>query len=274
MIKVALVLAGDNVPINIPRLGKKLNRIVKNMYFKKEVSIPIHKLGDPEKNGIWYCTDVFYKLLNEEQYTKYDYVVGITNVRITTREEYPEDLEKDYFSDLDYRRTGIITINDEMLRYNSDSKDIYQYIAFGIVEIIIGNMIKQDLHHDRLEYCIYHDCSDRNTFARMIDNSTICTNCLSIIKHIVSIELINDANKLLKWCRCYSGSQSPIKLTLRNPFVSFVCGTSIGWIVKAMLPSDEKWAQYSAIAVTILTPVFSLAYYTIRNFARSAKSSL
>jgi len=85
MIQVALIPVGDNVAINIPTLENKLNRIVKTIHFTKVASIPINKLGDPEKNGIWYCTDIFFKLLNAELYNDYDFIIGITNVRITTR---------------------------------------------------------------------------------------------------------------------------------------------------------------------------------------------
>ena len=72
-------------------------------------------------------------LRSHDCFAHYGYVIGITHLSMTERDSNSGKNWGDYFSLSDKERVAIISVNQNVLKHNSPSKTIYQYLSYLIV---------------------------------------------------------------------------------------------------------------------------------------------
>jgi len=196
----------------------------------------------------------------------FDILFGITHVRITREKQDDGDIHnRDYFADGDTtEKVSLVTINHNVLVFNSKSKNTLQYLAFCIIsELLIQRTGNNNLYHSATKLCLFDECADRASFAPSIDRCEICATCKSELnKGGISNFEISEIEKILKWCKRNTGSHSIVAKTFMNPLSSLVFGVSLGWLSQSFI-SPSKFL-YVAIA-SITTIGFVSLYYRKQN---------
>ena len=272
-IKVAIVDLGEHLPIDLDYLTRKLNAQQPSFLFKHETSIPSQSLGKPDLEQQWYYIERLFDLLREHaQYSKVDYLVGVTHVRITRQTRDEGDIgNKDYFSLSDHRKVSIVSMNENVLAFNSPTKNAFQYAVFCIIGELLDNMAREHLCHPETEYCLFDDCADRTALAPGIEKSQICAPCTARLKEKgLADSQIDDAMRILKWCRRNTGMSSLLYRTVMNPLTTLAVGAAIGWASSAFIVREQYYTVVAAIVVAIgaVLMFYLLSDYKKRKFRR------
>jgi hypothetical protein len=261
---VALVNVGERLPLNadLVFLANKLNSMQETFSFEVVASIPSEVLEKPDLGGQWYYFKRLFGIIQiqkREDYPRYDYFVGLTHVRLTEDENSSDDGNRDYFSLSDLEKTSLITLNHNVTAYNSQSKNISQFMAFNILGELLCNITKSYLYHDKVHHCLFDECVDRGNVAHSINRSIICPDCNHLLKiKGVSESLLRDIRLILDWCRRTTGKKSPLYRSVSHPLTSLIIGASIGWTASAFFSSK----QYLYIFIsTFAFPTFIYIYY-------------
>lgn len=260
MIEVALVDVGENLPVRLNSLADSLNQMQSAYFFTVITPIPCDVLGQPNLHFQWYFIEKLVPVLaNHHKRSDFDIMVGVTHVRITREVQDDGDIyNKDYFSDSDIsEKISLVSVNRNVLAFNSETKDTHQYLAFCMLsEILIQRTGNKELYHSVSKLCLFDECADRSAFASSIERSHLCAGCLANLKQGgISDTEINDIGKILTWCRKITGSHSAIAKTFKNPITSLVIGALVGWLSKNFIPPS------SIIQVTIAsTAIICLIY--------------
>jgi hypothetical protein len=266
-IKVGLVDVGENLPISLRFLADTLNGKQGTYLFDEVAPIPCDVLGDPWLHNQWYIIERVVPFLSKHPMRNdFDILVGITHLRITREKQDDGDIfNKDYFASGDTsEKVSLVTINHNVLNFNSKSKNTLQYLAFCIVgELLVQRTGNMSLYHAVPKLCLFDECVDRASFAPSIDRCEICAACKSELKQCgISDNEISDVEKILSWCKKNTGSHSLIAKTFMNPLSSLVLGVSLGWLSQSLI-SPSKFL-YVAIASIITIGGTMLYYWKIR----------
>lgn len=258
MYKVGITNVGEGIPINIEKLISTLNSIQRSFHFKIVPPFTMGIVGEPDIERLFYSTKKIFELLRTHRnYDNYDFLVGLTHLKIV--EDIPlVGNEKLYFSLSDNNKLSIISLNEQITKYNPSSKNLYQYTVCLMACELLINLSKTNLMHLSPRYCLFDDCVDRNDFTKCINKGIICEECLAKLKkENVSQEILHDIERMTNWCKRNSIWYS-IKKTIMNPIFTLVLGTVTGWLASMFVG-----IQYLIIFLCILALafVFILAYY-------------
>jgi len=255
MVKVALVDVGEHLPIRLGTLVDTLNFMQSAYLFCEISSVPCDVLGEPDLHFQWYYIDRLIPILaTHHEKSSYDILVGITHVRITREMQDDGDIyNKDYFSDSEIKdKISLITINHNVLAFNSKRKTIDQYIVFCLMsEILIHRTKNKGLYHAISKLCLFDECIDRASFAPSIEQSQICIGCRANLKQggISNTEIIT-VEKILSWCRKVTGTHSTFAKTFNDPVTSLVFGVFLGWLSQNFIsPGRFVYVTFASIAI-------------------------
>lgn len=241
--RVALINVGERLPVCVDAilLSKKLNSIQSAFSFEVVLPIPAEVLEGPDVRGQWYYFDRIFEIIRRHQeFSRYDYVVGITHVRLIKDENSGDDGNRDCFSWSDLSKTSLITLNHNVTTYNSKTKDIYQFIGFNVLGELLCNLTRTYLYHDKVNHCLFDECVDRGNVEPAINRSFICSGCNNILKQKgISNLLLCEIQKILDWCGRNIGEKSPLYLAISHPITYLVIGADMGWGISVFFKSNQ-----------------------------------
>ena len=252
MITVALVDLGENLSISVSKLAKTLNSLQRTWAFKVVDAQP--NIGNPDDEDIWYRIDRLWLELDRHLPTQeFEFVIGLTHVRLANQDRAVGAVERDYFSLSDRDRLAVIT--EAMQQWNPQNKDLYQYFSFLIVGELLTLMAKIDLFHQSKELCLFDDCADRAEFSRAIQRGKISSPCRVALQDAnVPDQAVKDALRVLTWCRRNTAARA-FKMTINDPLVSLTVGTGIGWAAGAFI-GTERYRIVGFISLIIVFFIF------------------
>lgn len=258
-ISVALVALGEQLPIVLETLAKRLNALQGTYLFTVETSIP--SLGDPDEAYQWYHIERLITVVrNHHHANNYDYIMGLTRVRITTEKPDPIDMERDYFCLGDFSKCSVISLNDNLLGHLSPATNHLQYAAFTVASELMCGRARKDMYHETVERCLFDDCPDRKDISHAILNGDICVNCLSALKTAsVGEKEVASVLKILKWCKRRTGAATLLARVTRHPLTSLTVGTIIGWLSSVYITEKNC---LDAVLVVLIIPCGVALYYT------------
>jgi len=258
---VALVDLGENLSIDLTKLGNKLNSLQNTWRFQVVSARP--QLGDPDVDAIWFYIDrLFSELEKHKPAGEFDLVFGLTHVRLENRNNDLGFLDKDYFSLNDQARFAIAT--EAMYQWNSPDKDRYQYFGFLILLEVLQITAGTNLCHQKKELCLFDDCADREEFRPAIERYRLCTDCLRELRNAqVPNDIVKDAQRVLDWCRRTTWARS-MQMTLANPLVALVIGTAVGWASSIYVPKEWYKLMFAFVLLVVGMVFISNRYYSKR----------
>jgi hypothetical protein len=163
----------------------------------------------------------------------------------------------DWFSDSDFVKKSVISLHPNILRYNSSSKNIYQYTAYLIASELMQNICKQELLHKRHSYCLFDYCSDQSDFKDNIDHGQICSDCYGKLKNIgINEGMLKDIKKVLGWCKG-AAIKYALKKTFRNPLTNQLAGAFLPLLLMIKIP------KYILILPVFMIVIIIFLYYKI-----------
>ena len=139
---VALANMGERLPpdVDLRKLSKKLNSLQKTFSFEVVASIPAEVFGKPDLGSQWYFFKRLFGIIhNHRDFHRYDYIIGITHVRLTESEDSSDEGNRDWFSFSDLNKISVITLNPNITNHNPPTKDIYQFLGFSIAGELLCN---------------------------------------------------------------------------------------------------------------------------------------
>jgi hypothetical protein len=96
---VALVDVGENLPLDIHRLAKRLNLLQRSFHFVQRGVITAAVLGQPDIEDEWYDIPRVLQLIAANTDTsRFNFLVGITKAKISNQADLGAKPDKDYFS--------------------------------------------------------------------------------------------------------------------------------------------------------------------------------
>jgi hypothetical protein len=262
-IQVALLDFGERLEVNkvnLEYLARKLNSLQSSFVFTIEAPITSARIGDPsieDDRGAWYELEPMFDVLRRHDcFVHYSYVIGITHLCMTEKNAHSGKTWGDYFSLSDKEKVAVISVNQNVFRYNSPSKNVYQYLSYLIVLELLIMLCKTDLIHTKSNYCFFDDCVDRSSFTRCIDLGEICEECHAELKRCnIGEEVINNVMAVLKWCKTKSMRYSTVT-ALSHPLTLLALGGILGWFGSALVAPGH----YLAALCPLLVPVFVFVY--------------
>jgi hypothetical protein len=262
--RVALVDVGERLPPGfcIDVLLRKLNALQKSFSFEMVRPIPAEVLQNPDLGGQWYYFRKIFEILSKHpEISKYDYLIGLTHVRLTEDEDSVDEGNRDYFSLSNLDRISLVTLNQNITDHNSPTKTIYQFIAFNILGELLCNLARAYLYHTDVRYCLFDECMDRGNVKLALQKSYICPECsLRLKKDGADEGVLRDANKILDWCRSCIGKHASWYRAISHPISSLAIGSAIGWAASAFFSAS----QY----IYVIVPVLSIPLVLWLNYAR------
>ncbi len=262
-IKVGLVDLGERLPISLRRLESEMNKHLTNFHFQLLEPVTTGRIGNPTIQNEWYDAHVLFQhLQSHRDFSKCDFLIGITHVKMTELPLNKSHERRDYFSLSDFNKLSVISLNHAVYRHNSPSKTTYQYVGYLITGELLINLAKQDLMHSATHYCLFDDCEDRSDFSKGMQKGEICIDCLSKLdKAGVGNDIVNQFKTLLRWCRrtsvCFA-----LGRTILNPLTSLSLGTGTGWLCATLLSKQN--ILLVLIATTVL-PIVLFIHYKFRS---------
>jgi hypothetical protein len=235
MINVGLYYLGTNFSIDLRSLAQKMNSIQSGFEFIAVGPPTGQSIGEPDYDDWYSCQFLFDILKGRERAASFKYIIGVTNNRMINPDLMDESL--DYFSWSDGEKISVISIHDNVLKYNHPSKDCYQYIAYLIMCELTINISKYNLSHGSHAMCLFDECSYRDDFKACIDTGIICGDCMKYLESSVPQDIILSVMDVLRWCRSKNWEWALVS-TIENPIVSLFFGLGIGWIVSLYLGKE------------------------------------
>ena len=262
-VQVALLDLGERLEvnkINIEYLARKLNSLQSSFAFTIVPPITLATIGDPsieDDRNIWYEFEPMFDVLRRHDcFAHYSYVIGITHLCMTERDTDSGKNWGDYFSLSDKEKVAVISVNQNVLKYNSPSKNVYQYLSTLIVSELLIMLCKKDLIHTKSNYCLFDDCVDRSLFGRCIELGEICEECRSELKRCnIGNKVITDVLTVLEWCKSKSMKYSTVA-ALSHPLTLLAFGGILGWFGSAFVAPGH----YLAALCPLLVPVLVFVY--------------
>ncbi len=251
--KVALIDIGEYLPLSLKNFSKELDSMQVSFYFEEAGSITSDVLGNPDVDDDWYDVSTMFNLMKKKiSSDDYHFIVGITQSKITDKTELAGKTEKDYFSQSDLQQHSIISVNKQVLKYNSPNKGNNKYVAHLLMNELLRNLAKKSLNHLGQKPCLFNECEDRSILSECIEQSRICHNCLAELKkNNVSDSILKDVSKILAWCRLNSW-EFAFKNILQHPFSVLGLGIGLGWFTSVFITKE----YYPIILAITILPVF------------------
>jgi len=243
---------------------KELNSLQSSFSFSTIEPITNAAIGEPDLDKEYYSTKRLLDILKtQKRASSFEYTVAFTHIKVTNLEELPlEPGEKAYFAECDLERSSVISLNRQILKYNSPAKNHYQFAAYLTICELLLLISRNDIIHEKKNYCLFDDCVDRDDFDRCIEEGKICESCLANLKGSnVSNSIISDATKILAWCKRNSLNYA-IKETVTHPLTSLMFGTVAGWIVSLYLKENATLILVGIMLMSILFVFVNKLYFS------------
>jgi hypothetical protein len=198
---VGLVELGSDLPFKIDYLVGKLNSLQSSYSFENGGEVAAEAIGEPDANGIWYHLPRMWTVLKKHFGKRgYQYIIGITNCRITHIHEEPATAAvRDYFSLSDLNSVAVIGVNYHSLIYKPKAKTAAQYAAFLVAHELAIMTAKVDLTHNGPMKCVFSDCADRTRLAESIDQGVISPGRVVLLKE--RNVPVDSLQKIFDWTR-------------------------------------------------------------------------
>lgn len=260
---VGLVDLGESLSVNLAYLAKKLNSLQTSFEFDDAGTITSDALGDPEVQGKWYDIPRLFDLVRKLKTSRYDYVVGITDCRITHTGESPPSPDRDYFSLSDFENVAIISVSKSLLKYNSPGKTILQFVGFLLTAEVAIMAARTNLTHYGNIHCVFNECEDRDLLPGCIESGEICMTCVAKIKKAnIPDTCLDSIRKILRWCRRNSWPHAFAR-TIQHPVTVVILGVGIGWFTSIFVGKDS----YLLMLAIMLLPICVVLYLAKQSHA-------
>ena len=270
---VALVDLGEHLKDVPDRIAKKLNKLQQVYHFTVEGSIPAAVVGEPDCDP-WHHVEKLLRILHKHhKAVKYDYVIGLTHVRISKEEHFrrpdglPSIAELDYFSEVDHDKSAIISINDHLLKHLSPATSKHQYAAFSVVGELLRlrvGVVKEKKYHKNDEGCLFDYCNDLSKIREAILSGTICTKCRAELEEAgIGKNEFSAIESILAMCRKKTGSGSVLARAFASPISNLAIGSGIGWFSSVYITQNHVVAVLALLLSTILG---AIAFYWIKDW--------
>lgn len=260
---VGLVDLGERLPLSLKALAKKLNSLQASFEFDDAEVITSDALGDPDVEGKWYDIPRLFVLVERLASSRYDYVVGVTNCRITHTEEQPPSPDRDYFSRSDFEKVAIISVNKSLLEYHSAGKTIMQFAGFLLIAEVAIMSAKKNLTHYSNPHCVFNECEDKDMLSDCIESGEICATCVNEIKKAnIPDSTLANFRKILRWCRTNSWRLAFARM-IQHPVTGLALGVGIGWFTSVFAGKD----YFPLMLGLTLLPICVVLYLAKRSHA-------
>lgn len=255
-ITVGLIDIGEWLPLNVVNLAKTLNRLQTSYQFDNAGVITSDAIGEPDVEGKWYDIPRLADLAKERRSGNYNFVVGITDCRITHTSEGPPSSDRDYFSRSDFKEVAIISVNKSLLKYNPMGKTIRQFAAFLLIQEVAIMTAKKNLTHYGNVHCAFNECEDRDLLPGCIESGEICASCVAAIKKAnIPDSTLTSLQSILEWCSRNSWRHA-FGRTIQNPVTTLVLGGGIGWFAALFVGKEH----YLIMIAIVLLPIIVTLY--------------
>lgn len=266
VLRVGIVDLGEHLGPLVSSLLKELNTRQSSFHFEKAQTITAAVMGEPDVDNEWYDKPRLLELIESKVDSKnFDFLVAITDAKITVESEKTGKPDRDYFSYSNKKSIAVISVSPKVFNHSSPGTEVTQYAAFLIIFELIVMYTNKELSHFNPEPCLFNECEDRDFIGDCIDTGKICATCLGKLKERnVPDEMIDDAHKLMKWTSRRTTSNALVK-PFKNPIVTIVLGAGIGWLLKTSV--GQQYAVWVIlVAVTPLLIVFARDRFMPRNW--------
>ena len=163
---VALVDVGEELPLDIHRLGRRLNSLQRSFRFVQRGVITATVLGQPDIENEWYDAPTVLQLIAANTDTsRFNFLVGITKAKISNQADLGAKADKDYFSLSDRQRSSIISVHSKVLQYTSEKHGVDRTIAFWATCELLINLSHANLSHFGEEACLFNECEEELHYA-------------------------------------------------------------------------------------------------------------
>lgn len=262
--KVAIFDLGEKANLNLDYLSKKLNSLQKYFLFYVEDSITNQALGEPDIDDVIYSHHKLFSFMKGHNNIRADFIVAITYNKITHSEESVNKSLKEYFSISDFDRYSVISVNPKVISFNPTSKNYYQYVAFLIVCELLLNLLKKNIAHTKVNFCLFDDCDDREEFGHIINKGIICDSCKAELASVLSEKSRKDVENILKWCSKNSFTFA-FENAIQKPLSTLFLGLALGWFAKTFIRAE----YYLLIFLIGFSPF--LYFFLIHLFKKNRK---
>jgi hypothetical protein len=254
--RVGLIDLGERLPLKVMGLAKKLNSLQRTFEFEQAGVLTSATLGDPEVEAKWYDIPRLFALVRTLATSRYDYVVGITNCRITHTEDQLPSPERDYFSRSDYEKVAIISVSKSLLKYHSAGKSISQFAGFLLISEIAIMAAKKNLTHYGNIHCVFNECEDRELLSGCIESGEICDNCVTEIKKAnIPDGTLASVRKILRWCGKNSWRHA-FTHAMQHPMTGLALGVGIGWFTSLFVGKHYYLLMLGLTLLPICVAIF------------------
>jgi hypothetical protein len=260
---VGLVDLGERLPLSLKALAKKLNSLQVSFEFDDAGVITSDALGDPDVEGKWYDIPRLFVLVGRLAPSRYDYVVGVTNCRITHLEEQPPSTDLDYFSRSDFKKVAIISVNKSLLKYHSAGKTTVQFAGFLLMAEVAIMSAKKNLTHYGNPHCVFNECEDKELLSDCIESGEICATCVNEIKKAnIPDSTLATFRKVMRWCGTNSWRLAFAR-TIQHPVTGLALGVGIGWFTSVFAGKD----YYPLMLGLMSLPICVVLYLAKKSYA-------
>lgn len=211
--RVALFDLGEKLRIKLPVLGSKLNRLQDSFEFSVIEPITLQRLGAPDDDPYYDVKRLHEEIERHFQRPKYDFLIGVTHLKMTVLEENVKAAERAYFSLSNLKGVGVISTHGDILDFKPLLKNEYQYVAYLVMCEVLINLAGEDLCHPDYLDCLFDDCEDRKALRDCIEKGKICDVLCrpKLKKNSVSDQVIHDVQTVLNWCK-----KNSLAITIRH----------------------------------------------------------
>jgi hypothetical protein len=260
--RVALLDAGERLRVKLPLLVRKLNSLQHSFLFEAADSMTLETLGEPDVEYEFYSVQSFYtKLKARRDYRKFDYMIAITDLKITDPQEV-QLRDKRYFSTGDKHKLAVVSANRSVLEFASPLKDEYQYVAYLVMCELLLNIVgtHDELLHAAPRRCLFDECNDLTSLKECIEDGSICPHCFVKLKdNNISDRILEDVNTVLIWCK-----KNRIIISLRHtasdPWFILIVGAAVALPATWYIP-QSRYKLLVAIVFVAIAAVFMRKHF-------------
>ncbi len=258
---VALADVGEMLTINLSRLAHRLNSLQRSFQFDVVDPMPSASIGAPDVRDQWYeIAPVLRRIRSYPRFRDYDFLIGITQFKITNTTDRLAKNDRDYFSMSDMEKASVISVNQAVLIHKSPTKSAYQYIAFLAMCELLTNLTKTYLAHPMIHGCLFDECEDRSALIIGLEAARICPLCIHTIQAAgASQQVVRDVTTVLTWCS-ENTWRFAISASARSPFLALSIAVG-GAILSLALPARLLWVRLPALILLFSIPFLVLLYH-------------
>ena len=250
--RVGMVDLGEDLPIRIPVLCRKLNSLQKSLGFHHAGIITTERLGAPDVGGRYYSARRVFSVLAKCGFPgRSEFAAGLTRHMLMDEPRDGTHQRIECFSMSDFKTLSVIGLGRGMTRHRSPTKTIYQYAAYLTMCELLQNMVGASLSHEMPRFCLFDECEDRPSLGDCMDRHRICSRCVPRLERgNVPKAVLDDVQRVLNWCGGVT-ILSAARQALQCQGTSIAMGVGLGWLAGKMLPDPSLYPVVVAVVAGV-----------------------